>query len=304
MNIAQLPDKDLLSRLRSAGLRWLVGPFTIHLRSRVPEFPRYLRTFYADNQVLTPPWEDIADFHVTLHPSLGWRRYWRPKVHFRLDGNSFFAPFPLSHAPPMFEWGLNMAIASRCNQYLLLHAAVLEKDGFALVMPGSPGSGKSTLSAALMLRGFRLLSDEFGLYSPGKNRFAANPRPVGLKNESIDVIRMFAPKATLSEEYTQTKKGTVSFLRIPATNVLESHRQAEPRWIVFPMFQRDDPTYLEKLPRADGFLRLAANAFNYETLGQTGFDGVTDIIRRSQVLQLRFGSLEEAVGKLEALTST
>ena len=47
--------------------------------------------------------------------------------------------------------------------FLLVHAAVLERDGRAVVMPGPSGVGKSTLCAALVARGWRLLSDEVAM---------------------------------------------------------------------------------------------------------------------------------------------
>lgn len=302
MIIGQLSHKELTRHLKSRGLRWVVGPFVIHLRSEVPDFSHFLHMFYGDSQLLLPPWQDIADFHITLNPPVGLRRYWRPKVYFRLDGNSFFTPFPLDHAPPLFEWGLNMAVASRCNHYLLLHAAVLERNGAALVLPGVPGSGKSTLCAALALRGFRLLSDEFGLYCPEKNRFTANPRPIALKNESIDVIRAFSPQAVIGREYPKTRKGTVGLLKPPNTSVHEAHLDAPPAWIVFPSFHPNNPTYLEKLSAAESFMKIAGNSFNYETMGQVGFACVSKIIRSSKVMQLRFGHLEEAVAQLQDLT--
>ena len=56
------------------------------------------------------------------------------------------------------------------NDLLLLHAGV-ERDGLALICPPS-WSGKSTLTAALSLRGWRLLSDEFGAFDPRQARFA------------------------------------------------------------------------------------------------------------------------------------
>ncbi|MBF0147553.1 MAG: HprK-related kinase A [Magnetococcales bacterium] len=302
MNVGQLSPAELAHHLRTRGLRWVIGSFVVQLRANVPQFPQFLSRFYGENQVLPPPWDEIADFHLTLHPSLGLRRFWRPKVYFRLDGNSFFNPFPLNHAPPLFEWGLNMAIAARCNHYLLLHAAVVERNGCALILPGTPGSGKSTLCAALSLRGFRLLSDEFGLFCPKQRMFIPHPRPIGLKNESIDVIRAFDPRASLGQEYPNTRKGTVSYLQPLANSVRHAHLGATPSWIVFPIFNAHAVTSLEQIPSGEAFLRLAANAFNYETMGGTGFDCVAEIVRRSRVMQLRFNHLEEAVSLLEAWT--
>jgi predicted ATPase len=52
----------------------------------------------------------------------------------------------------------------------MLHAAVVEKNGKALILPALPGSGKSTLSAALAMNGWRFLSDEFTMISAMLNR--------------------------------------------------------------------------------------------------------------------------------------
>lgn len=289
--------------MASQGLRWVTGPFVLHLKAPVPGFADYLTTLYGEHQVLSPPWTDIADFHIRLIPSRGLRRFIQPKVSFRLDGNSFLAPFPLDHAPPLFEWGLNMSIASRANQFLLLHAAVVEKGGRGLILPGNPGSGKSTLCAALASRGFRLLSDEFGLLSPRERLLVPNPRPVALKNESIDILRAFAANAVLGREFPNTRKGTVCHFQPPPSSVEQSNIHVPPAWVVFPTFRRNSPTFLQTLPQEEVFLRMAENAFNYETMGQEGFEIIAWIVRSCQLLQLTFGDLAEAVAQLETLTS-
>jgi ABC-type thiamine transport system ATPase subunit len=84
---------------------------------------------------------------------------------------------------------LNWCVAGHAHHYLMLHAAVLEKNGRAVVLPGDPGAGKSTLTAALMLDGWRLLSDEITLIN--RRRWTARTglaRPVSLKNASINII--------------------------------------------------------------------------------------------------------------------
>jgi len=75
----------------------------------------------------------------------------------------------------------------------MLHAAVLEKNGRAVVLPGDPGAGKSTLTAALMLSGWRLLSDEITLVDRDDGLLVGLARPVSLKNASIDVIQRAFP---------------------------------------------------------------------------------------------------------------
>lgn len=90
---------------------------------------------------------------------------------------------PVGHAFPQLEWAMNWCISTQANFYLLLHSAVIERNGFAAIMPAPPGSGKSTLCAALINRGWRLLSDELALISLHDQNIYPLARPVGLKND-------------------------------------------------------------------------------------------------------------------------
>ncbi|MBF0212040.1 MAG: HprK-related kinase A, partial [Magnetococcales bacterium] len=182
MKIGAIPPEQLARRLTStAGLVWRAGPFRVRLRAEAPEFAASFHRLYAAHHLFDPPWNEVNDFHVALTRSRGLRRWWRPKVHFEADGPSPLSPFPLSpfpldHALPLFEWGLNYCIATRAHQYLILHAAVVARGDRALLLPGLPGAGKSTLCAALMLTGWRLLSDEFALVRPDETG-AIHPLP-------------------------------------------------------------------------------------------------------------------------------
>src|SRR3546814_3330456 len=87
----------------------------------------------------------------------------------------------------MLEWGLNWCIGLHGHRYLIIHAAAIERNGLAVILPGAPGSGKSTLTAFLVHHGWRLLSDELALVSLHDGRLTALARPIGLKNRSIDL---------------------------------------------------------------------------------------------------------------------
>ena len=47
------------------------------------------------------------------------------------------------------RWTLNLCVFHQPSRDLVLHAAVVERDGRALIMPAVPGSGKSTLLRTL-----------------------------------------------------------------------------------------------------------------------------------------------------------
>ncbi|MEO5376466.1 MAG: HprK-related kinase A [Magnetococcus sp. DMHC-6] len=297
----QLKDVRLL--LTKGELRWQIGPFLLQLHSSIPNLAAQIQLLYGEHPLLEPPWSEVADFHVRLTDGKWLRRWLQPQVIFQTDGPSPFAPFPQDHALPLFEWGVNFCIAARANQYLILHTASLAKGDQALILPGIPGSGKSTLAAALTLRGWRLLSDEFALVRPHDGQLLPLCRPIALKNASIEVIRAFDPAAILGPNFPKTRKGTVAHMKPPVASVHHMNQTARPAWVVCPRFQADTPLTLRPLPQAQGFLKIAANAFNYEILGNIGFKTVERIVAEATLYELTFGHLEEAVTAIETLTT-
>jgi len=299
VKIAEHSRPELTKRLASPdGLRLEVGPFSVRIRSETGVFPPFLRSLYADFPLSSP--ETVADFRIRLRRPKTFRRFLQPQIIFESDGQKLFQPFPLSHAPPLFEWGLNWCIGTRAHQYLILHAAVLERGGRAVIMPALPGSGKSTLCAALMLHGWRLLSDEFGLVR-AEGLLDPIPRPIPLKNQSIGVIRRYAPQATLGPEFPKTRKGTVAHLKPTPASVARMRETAEPAWIVFPRYQEDSPARLSPLVPSYALLKLATNAFNYEVLGAEGFRRAGRLIRRCELYSFQYGHLEDAMNVFDSL---
>jgi HprK-related kinase A len=212
-----------------------------------------------------------------------------------------FEPFPADHGFALLEWGLNWAMAMRAQQYLLLHSAVLERDGRALILPAMPGSGKSTLAAALALRGWRLLSDEFGVVDPERHLLLPLPRAVPLKNQSIDVIRTFAPDAELGPIFPRTRKGDVAHLRPPAESLKRQDEPARPAWIVFPRYVPSSPLLREGLTHGKAFARLSQNSFNYRLLGATGFTALSTLVQRCSCWQAHYSDLDEIVEAINQL---
>lgn len=247
------------------------------------------------------PHNDFSDFHVGIRRGRGLRRWLRPTVRFTIDGVEPFEPYPRGSALPMFEWGVNWCFAQRFNQYVLLHAGALALGDRAVVMAATPGSGKSTLAAAMMLSGFRLLSDEFGVLDPVTGRMLAMLKPVALKNRSIEVIRTFSAEAVLGPIFPETRKGDVAHLAPNRVSVDSVDLPVKPRLILFPRYQSGAGIELVPQPREQAFARLAFNSFNYALLGPVSFNAVADLAASCPAYELRYGNLEAAVGRIRAL---
>ena len=294
--LGEVGPRAIAQALKGAGLTLSYGAMSTRLRSDSPALATQLADVYRHFAYI-PHWR-WADIHVELRRARGLRRWVQPQVNFYFDGSRPFDPFPASSPLPMFEWGSNWLIGERLNHLLLLHAGVVERDGLALVLPAMPGSGKSTLTAALSLSGWRLLSDEFGAFDLGVGHFQAVLKPVGLKNQSIDVIERFAPHALLGPRFPKTRKGTVAHLGPDAQAVARHHEGARPGAVILPKWRAGSATTLEPLRAQTLFSALAFNAFNYESTGADGFRAVVRLMQSCPAWQLVYSDLDDALATI------
>lgn len=302
MRLRELSPRSLLERLSSEGISIAIAPITLRLHSRLPFFVEQILALYGECEVVDVA--EFADADIRVLAVGGMRRWLRPQVQLIVDGVTPFDPFPLDHALPMFEWGLNWIFANRTHQYLLLHAAVIARDGRALLLPAWPGSGKSTLAASLACRGWRFLSDEFAIVPFDEARVLPFTRPAALKNESIDVIRAFEPGAFIGPVFPKTRKGDVAHFRVPAASLHKGHEAADIIAIVFPDFQPGAKVEVLPLARTPAFLKLAGNSFNYEVVGERGFRTVVRIIERCSSHILRYSDLAQAHAALAEIMNS
>lgn len=297
--LAELSRAELARRLRSDGLVLRTGPFATRIRSDIPAVAGGLAHLYAGHPV-----EDssgFADFQVNLLRSRGWRRWFRPQVRFDYDGFAPFTPLPIGQALAMFEWVMNWCVSNHAHGYLIVHAAVVEKNGGAVILPAPPGSGKSTLCAGLVTRGWRLLSDELALVRRADGLLVPLARPVSLKNASLDVIRAFAPAARFGPAIPGTSKGTVGHLAPPPGSVARAAEPARALRVVFPRYEAGAATLLEPLPKGRTFMRLADNAFNYALLGQDGFELLGRLVDGCEGADFTYSDLDEAIALFDRL---
>lgn len=292
MRVSDLSRKQLAELLRRGEFIIRIGPFIVRIKSHVSSLSNHVEQMYADFEICSI--DDFADFHVEISHESGLRRWIKPRVHFSYDGNRSFVPLSVTQAFAMLEWGLNWCVAAHCHQYLVIHAAVIEKNGKGMMLPAPPGAGKSTLCAGLVMRGWRLLSDELALYDLETGLVYGMSRPINLKNKSIEIIRQYAPEAELTASMPNTAKGTVALLRPPQDSVRRINEAIRPSWIILPNYQMGVQAELVPCSKAKTFMLLAEQSFNYDTHGQLGFDAINQLVSSAECYEFTYSLLNDA----------
>lgn len=291
--IGDLSERQIHQALQGKGLVLEVASFRCLIQSNTELLAKPIGILYQDYLGDILP-TGFFDFRISVNMPRS--AFWRPKeVEFDWQGSSPFPPLPLAHAHPLFEWGLNWCVATASGTHTVIHSAVVERDGFALVLPGSPGSGKSTLCAALALTDWRLLSDELTIISQADGRVQPVPRPISLKNKSIDIIRAFVPSASMTVPVTDTHKGAIAYARPPRSAVAASDQTVPVGYVVFPKFVAGATLDFEPLTHAEALSELMENTFNVGLLGADGFASLARAIANAKCYAVEYGDLKSIV---------
>ena len=294
--LGDLTPSDLSQQLRQTGIRLCIPPLVVTVRSDVPVVTEGLLALYSQHEVL-PVADGFSDFHVAVMARRGWGR---SKCVFQMDGAEPFTPLAIDEAFAFLEWGLNWCVTSHCHQWITLHAAVLERGGRAVLLPAPPGSGKSTLCAALMLDGWRLLSDEMVLLDPQTLQVMPSARPISLKNRSIELMKSRAPQARFGPVAHDTLKGTVCHLAVSEASLARAHEPANPAWVVFPRYQQGAGLSVRPRGKASALADLFSNCFNHQVHGRDGFRSMARLMQQVSSHELVYDDLEAALAWMAA----
>ncbi len=276
-----------------------IGPFTFSIKTDHQAVVDNLSALYSDYTFSDD--SPFIDFPITITTRSFIRRYVKPQIDFFLDEFAPFKPLPKDQSFAMLEWGMNWCITTRAHQFLIFHAGTIEKNGKVIMMPAEQGSGKSTLTAAMVYSGWRLFSDELALISLDDELVYPCTRPINLKNNSINVIKNYVDNAVFSTIAKDTHKGTVALLKPPTDSVKRMHEPAPLHCIVFPKYVANVEAKLTPINQIDTFQQLIEHSFNYHILGQEGFQLIASLLKNVTCYQFEYSDFAEAKELLSSL---
>jgi hypothetical protein len=199
----------------------------------------------------------------------------------------------------LLEYEICMEVVRRERRHLLVHAGAAGQRGRGCLFPGEAGSGKTTLIASLVARGFACFSDDKAAVDlatldlvpfawPLRIKAGAGNLPVPLEGR----LRQgwYGPDpAEYPARFLIPKKKWIGRMPLPVD------------LLVFPLYRPGAKIRLENLSGARAAMDLARHSYNFLELGVRGFDAVAGIARRARAYRLVYSDINAALEQISRI---
>jgi hypothetical protein len=197
-------------------------------------------------------------------------------------------------------WGIHAAVPHSVSDFIFVHAGAVARDGRAILLPAAMESGKSSLVLALLQRGYRYLSDEYGALDPVTARAYPFEKRVAIGPETLSLFPGLdgaledrrVPPVSLTKRYVRPEDLGSG----PGT-------PSEVRYLVFPHADWGGPPRLTPIGRADAVERLSLNSLNLQPYRERGVVLLSRVANHADSFQLEGGTPQQRADLLADVLS-
>ena len=178
---------------------------------------------------------------------------------------------------------------------IAIHAAALARGETGLLLCGPSGTGKSSLTLALLDQGWTYLSDDFAPISVESDRILPVPKPLHVKNPVLweGLLKRW-------EQPSWVPAPTLSCL-IPATVWRVTEEPVEAKLIAFPRYDPLTVPSAKPMTAAEATARCSANLHGLSSLDRRALGIVSRVGAKARSAALVYASSAEAVEMIEHL---
>ena len=236
--------------------------------------------------IIRTPDADLAGFLDELYSPVRSRRASHDVVTFTLEPPNadalgrLFSDRGLTRRSPRhghllrtLVWAINRHVIDEPSEdRLILHAAAAARDGRGVLLPARTRSGKTTLVAALLDRGFAYLTDEAASVDADL-MIEGFPKPLSVERGSFEALAHYEPRTSGPvSRYLQ------SHWEVPVESFAAVVRRSRLSMIVFPRYGPSETLRFEPLEPAATVANVFTNIFL--TAGRIAPHGmVTEVAR-------------------------
>lgn len=169
-----------------------------------------------------------------------------------------------------------------------IHAGAVYKEDQCIILPGSSGRGKSTLTMWLVKNGYQYLTDEL-VFLSNAGQVSPLTRPINLKVNSTHVSWM------LDDEYTGEIISDPNGSMIPHRLLNDTFvaKRAHVTHFLFPEFVEGEELVLEELSPARTSLYLLQSHVNARNLSKRGIPELSNIVRNCRSYKIIYGNFRD-----------
>lgn len=207
------------------------------------------------------------------------------------DEQMLYKGFEAGDVLDHFWWAVNQRVVLRVRDYYLIHAAVLSLPGHgAVLLPGDPGSGKSSLTVALVQSGMHYLSDELAPIDPVTGRVHPFLKAATLKPGSYPLfpglLNSTPPPlpGARQRHLTPTEMGSQS-----------AHQPHDVRAVVFCQYKAEGDVLNTELTPGQLTHELTGHSLGLQVYGSRALTILERLARAADGMTMRHRNLDEAV---------
>ena len=223
----ELFQKQFTIQYQSRDLQDLMHPLLSHLEIRSPHNTKNRIDFLSKGE----KYMVIKDGTIVGHDVLDYRAI----------GYLIREIFNLTH--PGREW---MAV---------MHAAAITDGEHCIVLPGTGGNGKSTLTAALIKSGYHYFSDDIVPLDCQNSHAAAVPIGICLKEGSWPLLHSYYPELRDLPVYKRYQR-RIRYLPPPNLDQTEQKNHLPVKHLIFPCYKKKAPVRIKKISKTSALQQL------------------------------------------------
>jgi hypothetical protein len=209
------------------------------------------------------------------------------------DGSPIGRARRLSHVAPIVKAAIWQSAINAHDFMFYIHAGVVGMGASGILLPAAAGSGKSSLTMALVHRGFLYFSDEIALIEPGTLRVPPVPLATCVKSTGWDLMSRYYPQMETLPIHVRSDGKVLRYVPPPAGAA--GHTAVPVSHVIFPCYQPDARTRLERVNRSEALGRLMGECLALrQRLDQKNARQLVDWIAGIECYDLTFSCLETA----------
>ena len=192
------------------------------------------------------------------------------------------------------EWIIIDTALEKMEGFYQIHGGAVVKNNMGLILPAAPGSGKTTLTVALTMNGFKCLSDDIVLIDADSLKLNPFSRNIFITEEKKDVFDRYGIGLPLRKSEWM-EYGGWDFIPPHPVPLPQGEREFNVDFIIFPNYNPAQKTELKRISKGKAIFEIIKESFNIHKFRDRGVDIVHRLVENAECYQLTVNNLNEAV---------